>query len=163
MADEINVGRLVAEIILDAKTEGADEAISKLDEVESAASNKQEVTIDVNSSALDSAETSINNLRKAGQSPVSVKVNVENDEDLIYIKDLLSNIGITGQEAEKILNNVFSDTSGLNKYKSQLEDIAQKLEDQREMVEYIQSLSKNSINPSNTDYIDREIDKLKEL
>ncbi|MCQ4021689.1 MULTISPECIES: hypothetical protein [unclassified Ruminococcus] len=46
MADEINVGRLVAEIILESKTSGADEAIDKIKEVNTAAGDGK-VTLNV--------------------------------------------------------------------------------------------------------------------
>ena len=39
MPEEINVGKLVAEIILESQTSGADEAISKIQDVNTAAGN----------------------------------------------------------------------------------------------------------------------------
>lgn len=162
MADEINVGRLVAEIILEAQTDGADEAVDKLKEVNAEASANPKITLEADTSALNSAEATIKNIQSSSQTPVSLNIDA-NDENLIYIRDVLLQIGIKGEEAERILANVFADTSGLDKYKIKLEEIAQKLEEQRNTVEYLRSLSKYSINPSNTSYMDKEVNKLKEL
>ena len=162
MADEINVGRLVAEIILEAQTDGADEAADKLKEINAQTANNPKITLEADASALNSAEATIKNIQSSSLAPVSLNIHA-NDEDLIYIRDVLSQLGVEGQEAERILTNAFADTSGLDKYKIKLDEIAQKLEEQRNTVEYLRSLSKHSINPSNTSYIDKEVNRLREL
>lgn len=106
MADEINVGRLVAEIILESKTDGADEAIDKLKEVNMAA--------------------------KDGK--VTLEVDVQHEEDLAYVREVLDKIGIKGAEADKILSSAFSDTSALKGYRDNLDILANKIELQKNKV-----------------------------
>lgn len=138
MPEEINVGRLVAEIILESQTSGADEAISKINEV--------------------------NNVAK--DSKVTLGVDVKHQEDLIYIREVLEKIGIKGAEADKILENAFKDTSGLRKYKDNIEALSKKLDEQREKIEDLQSWSSKSSVPNiglSNDALDEEIEKLKKL
>lgn len=106
MADEINVGRLVAEIILESKTDGADEAIGKIKEVNTAA--------------------------KDGK--VTLEVDVQHEEDLAYVREVLDKIGIKGAEADKILSSAFSDTSALKGYRDNLDILANKIELQKSKV-----------------------------
>lgn len=62
MAEEINVGKLVAEIIIEAKTDGADEAVEAISRVnETAAKANPQITI---SSNAGDVEEEINDIIK---------------------------------------------------------------------------------------------------
>lgn len=138
MADEINVGRLVAEIILESKTDGADEAIDKIKEVNTAAKDGK-ITLDVD---------------------------VQNQEDLIYIREVLEKIGVKGTEADNILSSAFTDTSGLRKYKDSIEELSKKLDEQREKVEDLRSWSSKSSLPDiglKNETLEKEIETLNRL
>lgn len=114
MPEELNLGKLVAEIVLENSTQqGADEALETLKSVEyTAKSIKPEITI-----------------------------NTKNAETVIYIKDVLQQLGIKGKEANKILDECFSDVSALREYQQQLEIIAQKLENQRKLIAELEATS----------------------
>lgn len=138
MADEINVGKLVAEIILESKTDGADEAIDKIKEVNTAAKDGK-ITLDVD---------------------------VQNQEDLIYIREVLEKIGIKGTEADNILSSAFADTSGLRKYKDNIEELSKKLDEQRKKVEDLRSWSSKSSLPDiglKNETLEKEIETLNRL
>lgn len=145
MANEVNVGKLVAEIILESKTDGADEAISKIKEVNTA----------------------------AGDGKIELAVDVKNTDDLNYIRDVLDTIGINGTEAEKILSSAFANTSGLSQYKEKLEQISVKIDEQREKIKTLQEwtssstshniLSNLDVESSHNEEIEKEIETLKKL
>lgn len=115
MADELNVGKLVAEIVLENKTEeGANSAIETIKSVGEAAKSL---------------------------SP-KITVSADNADTIIYIKDVLAQLGIKGKEAEKIIKSCFSDVSALKQYQQQLDIIAAKLDKQRNLIDELEKTSK---------------------
>lgn len=130
MAEELNVGKLVAEIILKAKTDGADEALDAINRV--------------------------NNTAETINPEIKLSAKLEHEDDLIYIRDVLKTIGIQGEEADRILSSVFSDTSGLQQYKNNIEILASKIELQEKKVLELEAVM--SKEPKfKSDYV--EIDK----
>ncbi len=110
MADELNVGKLVAEIILESDTTAADQVINHIKEVNNAAKNNK----------------------------VTLEVNVQHEEDLEYIKGVLETLGIKGTEAERVLSGAFSDTSGLKSYRNSLDVLAAKIDVQKKKVQELE-------------------------
>ena len=110
MADELNVGKLVAEIILESDTTAADRVINHIKEVNDAAKNNK----------------------------VTLEVDVQHEEDLEYIRSVLEKIGITEKEADKVLSGAFANTSGLKTYRDSLDVLAAKIDAQRQKVEELQ-------------------------
>lgn len=99
MSEEIDAGRIVAQIVLDTKSLQDD---------------------------VDSAKDKLNELSKTN-STVTVKANADY-KALDYVKGSLEALGITGQKASDIINNSFINKQTVQNYASSLEDIAAKID-----------------------------------
>ena len=94
--------------------------------------------------------------RNAGRLVAEVVIeSSQAQEEVAYIRDILESVGITGREANKILNECFSDTTELKNYQMQLEEIAIKMQKQKELVYEIEH-SKSTRPASKSNLMDME-------
>lgn len=76
-------------------------------------------------------------------------------KEVSYIREILESVGITGREANKILKECFSDTTELKNYQTQLEEIAIKIQKQKELVSELEH-SKGSQHAPKNSLVDME-------
>ena len=158
MADEIDAGRIVAEIVLETKqaretaeeiseeiekldrkkaspaividTSQAKDGVNKLDSVLDNVSSKSVTpVIDVNTrSAVDAVKETEQVIDALNSTEIKPKLDYET---LSYIKGSLEEMGITGREMVDVLNAGFGNPTEAKRYRVALEEIALKIDECR--------------------------------
>lgn len=117
---------------------------------------------------IDNKENDFNSFENSENS--DSKINKQYQDTIVYIKDVISEMKITGDEANEIINNCFKDVSGLKQYQDELDNIAKKIEVERNLFQELLTLKemaeKDEDNPDLEKInlaIDSQYDKIKTL
>ncbi len=132
MADEIDAGRIVAEIVLETK-QAREEAEQISEELEALGKKSVVPQISIDDSRIQKSYDELRQMfNDSGKSnPVIITPTLDSTsytETIEYIRETLERIGITGKKADKIISSCFQDVDNLKNYQNNLEIIADKIE-----------------------------------
>lgn len=161
MADEIDAGRIVAEIVLETQQarENAEKMKEELDEI-----GAKTVNPTIKPKLDKNIENSYEELKKMFSENIAPTIKPQIDTSLIensyedtleYIGEVLENLGIKGKEAEKIIKACFQDVDILKKYQNNLQILASKLEVAKKHYQELEQAKLSAEKQNNVSEVDK--------